>query len=78
LSGTDVDLYVSILDGRFPVSEDYDFASENMGADSVFINSTNSFFDDAGYNKSNGILFMVGVKALTDGVNFTLMMSGPN
>jgi hypothetical protein len=66
------------LDGRYPVADDYDFASENMGADSIFINSTDSFFDNAGYNKSNGILFVVGVRALTDNVQFTLMMSGPN
>lgn len=62
--GKDVDVYVSILDGRFPVAEDYDFASENMGADSVYINSRSSFFDDSGYNKTNGILFVVGVRAL--------------
>lgn len=78
LLGKDVDLYVSILDGRYPVAEDFDFASESMGADSVFINSTNSFFDDTGYNRSNGILFVVGVRALSDNVTFTLQMAGPN
>lgn len=49
-----------------------------MGADSVFINSTDSFFDDTGYNKSNGILFVVGVRALTKNAAYTLQMSGPN
>lgn len=77
-SNKDVDLYVSILDGRFPVAEDFDFASENMGADSIYVNSQSSFFDDAGYNKSNGIVFMVGVRAINPGVSYTLMMTGPN
>lgn len=70
-------MYVSILDGRYPVAEDYDFASENMGADSLFINSTDPFFDDTGYNRSNGILFIVGVRALTDKAAYTLQMTGP-
>jgi hypothetical protein len=30
-----------------------------------------------GYNKSNGIVFVVGVKALTDNANYSLLMSGP-
>ena len=38
-NGQDVDLFVSVLDGRFPVSEDYDFASTNLGPDDVYINS---------------------------------------
>lgn len=58
-------MFVSAFDGRFPVSEDYDFASENLGADDVYISSNSVFFDEAGYDKANGILFMVGVKALT-------------
>lgn len=70
-------MYVSALDGRYPVSGDYDFASENLGADDIYINSLDGFFDDAGYNKSNGILFMVGVKAITPNVTYTLMMTGP-
>lgn len=78
LDGGDVDLYISSLDGRFPVTEDYDFASENLGADSIYVNSNSSFFDEAGYNKSNGIIFVVGVKAITPNVSFTLIMTGPS
>ena len=49
-----------------------------MGADSVYINSRSSFFDDSGYNRTNGILFTVGVRALTPNTTYTLMMTGPN
>lgn len=59
------------------MAEDYDFASENMGADSVYINSRSSFFDDSGYNRTNGILFVVGVRALSPDTAYTLMMTGP-
>jgi len=31
----DVDLFVTALDARYPVSEDYDFSSDNLGPDSV-------------------------------------------
>lgn len=68
---------MSVLDGRYPVTEDYDFASENLGADDIYINSQDSFFDAAGYDKRNGIVFMVGVKAITANVTYTLMMTGP-
>jgi hypothetical protein len=34
-TGNDPDLFVSVMDGRFPVAEDYDFASTMKGADSV-------------------------------------------
>jgi len=66
--GDDVDLYVTVLDGRFPVSDDYDFSSTNLGPDSIVVNSNDYFFNSSGYNKSNGVLFMVGVKALTKNV----------
>jgi hypothetical protein len=71
-------LFVSAIDGRYPVSDDYDFTSNNVGPDDIYINSYSTFFDDAGYNKTNGILFVVGVKALTPGVSYTLVMQGPN
>lgn len=73
----DVDLYMSASDGRFPTSNDYDFKSENFGADDILINSNTSFFDKANYNLANGIIFVVGVKAITDNVTFSIMMNGP-
>lgn len=74
----DVDLFVSVRDGRFPVAEDNDFKSDNMGPDDIFIDSNNSFWKNNGYNKQNGIVFVVGVKAMTSDVKYTLVMVGPN
>lgn len=34
-TGNDPDLFVSVMDGRYPVAEDYDFASHMEGADSI-------------------------------------------
>ena len=36
-TGNDPDLFVSVMDGRYPLAEDYDFASHMKGADSVNI-----------------------------------------
>lgn len=76
-AGGDVDLYVSVMDARYPTSEDYDFKSDNMGPDDVAIRSTDEIWTKSGYNKIYGIIFVVGVKALTDNVNYTLIMTGP-
>ena len=73
----DVDLFVTAIDGRMPVDNDYDWVSNNVGPDDVFINSTDNFWRYRNYNTSNGIMFIVGVKALTDNASFSLMMSGP-
>lgn len=73
----DVDLFVSVLDARYPTSEDFDFKSDNLGADDIYIRSTDEFWAKTGYNKASGIVFVVGVKALTDNVNYTLIMAGP-
>lgn len=34
---TDVDLFVSAMDGRPPSSDDYDWFSDNVGPDDVYI-----------------------------------------
>lgn len=73
----DVDLFVSVVDARYPTSEDYDFKSDNMGADDVYIRSSDDFWTKSGYNKMVGIVFVVGVKAMTPNVKYTLMMTGP-
>ena len=77
-NGADVDLYVSAMDARYPTSEDYDFKSDNLGPDDIYIRSDDLFWNLTGYNKSFGIIFVVGVKAVTDNVDFTLVMLGPN
>jgi hypothetical protein len=47
----DVDIFVSATDARQPTSEDFDFKSDNYGADEIFIRSTDPFWDRAGYKK---------------------------
>lgn len=42
--GADFDLYVSVMDGRFPTDLDYDFKSTNKGADVVFLTSDDPLF----------------------------------
>ena len=75
--GQDVDLYLSLMDGRFPISEDYDFASENMGPDDISVNSSYSWFRDRNWDTQYGVMFVVGVKARTANVSFNLVMLGP-
>src|SRR5438105_10609343 len=65
------------MDGRPPTSDDYDWFSNNVGPDDVYITNTDSMFSLKNWNTSNGVLFMVGVKALTDNATYSLMMSGP-
>jgi hypothetical protein len=48
-----------------------------LGPDNIVISSNDLFWNISGYNKSNGVLFMVGVKANTPGVSYTLLMQGP-
>lgn len=74
---SDVDLFVTMFDGRFPTSNDYDFASTNQGADDILIKYNDPFFTSSNYNTSNGMLFMIGVKALTPNSNYTIIMNGP-
>jgi hypothetical protein len=74
---SDVDLFVTMFDGRFPTSIDFDFQSTNQGADDILIKYNDPFFTSSNYNTSNGMLFMVGVKALTPNANYTLVMNGP-
>ena len=62
---------MSAIDGRLPTSEDYDYKSEAKGADMIIISFNDSFFQR---NPSgNKILFMIGVKALTNDTSYQLM-----
>ena len=40
----DFDLYVSVMDGRYPTDTDFDFSSTNYGADSIFLSSSDPMF----------------------------------
>lgn len=74
----DVDLYVSAMDGRSPTTDDNDWFSDNTGPDDLHLTNADSMFAMKNWNTSNGILFIVGVKALTDNTTYSLMMSGPD
>lgn len=76
-SGNDVDLYVSVMDGRKPIDSDFDYDSTNIGADSIVLSSNDTFYSDNGFTTTQGVLVIVGVKALTNNVSFQIMMSGP-
>lgn len=71
--GGDADLFVSVMDGRDPVSQDYDFKSDYRGADFVHIESNCSFFEDSQWDQSAGVTIVIGVKAITENVNYTLV-----
>ena len=55
------DLFVSVMDGRSPTSQDYDFASTLVGADSVRIASNDTFWERHGLDTRAGVVVVVGV-----------------
>jgi hypothetical protein len=61
----DADMYVTVLDGRYPTENDFDFKSTNVGADQVIIRGNYSLFDtdhlDA-INPDHGLIIVVGIK----------------
>ena len=73
-TGNDPDLFVSVMDGRFPVAEDYDFRSIMDGADSVQIRSNDTFWHLNGWNTSAGVVVVVGVR-MSEAGNYTLVLS---
>jgi hypothetical protein len=74
----DPDLYVSLMDGRFPTESDYDFKSNKAGSDSVRIeNYANStIWAQKGWDVSAGVVVVVGVK-VNKPMNYTLVLSKP-
>jgi hypothetical protein len=73
-TGNDPDLFVSVMDGRYPVAEDNDFSSILKGADSVQIASNDTFWKQNGWNTSAGVVVVVGVR-IPDAGNYTLLLS---
>ena len=66
-SGADFDLYVSVMDGRYPTDTDFDFSSTNYGADSIFLSSNDPMFQRTNPNSWNpavGMVVVIGVKSL--------------
>jgi len=77
----DADLFVSVMDGRNPTEDDYDYKSQMIGADSIVIRSTDAIF--TGKNQLHdwqpevGIIFVVGVLAYSDETDYSLTVLGP-
>ena len=81
-SGADFDLYVTVMDGRYPVENDFDFSSTNYGADSIQLSSNNPIFmktNPDSWDPTVGMVVVVGVKSLQDSeAQFSLVVNGPN
>jgi hypothetical protein len=74
----DPDLYISLMDGRFPTETDYDLMSNMAGADSVRIeNYANStIWAQRGWNVKAGVVVVVGVK-VDKPMNYSLILTKP-
>ena len=81
-SGADFDLYVTVMDGRYPVENDFDFSSTNVGADSIQLSSDNPIFmktNPDSWDPTVGMVVVVGVKSLQENeAQFSLIVNGPN
>lgn len=61
-------MYVSVMDGRYPTENDYDYYADMMGADQIRISSTDPIFNKEGshsWDPKVGIMVVVGVMART-------------
>ena len=80
--GMDVDMYVSVMDGRFPTEEDCDYKSVNLGSDWVTISNNDTLMQNENYHSWNprvGMVVVVGVKARSNGASaYSLVLKGPN
>lgn len=80
--GADFDLYVSVMDGRYPTENDFDYKSTNKGADVVFISPDDSILSHSTTNSydpaASGLIIIVGVRAMqNEEANFSLFVNGP-
>jgi hypothetical protein len=62
--GADVDMYVSVADGRLPTLNDYDFKSTNLGSEAVRLSSGDRYFmttNPDSLNPDQGMPVVVGI-----------------
>jgi len=64
--GGDPDLYITLMDGRSPTTDDFDLKSNLKGADSIRITSEDSIWQRMNWDKSAGIMVVCGVKATSN------------
>ena len=69
------DLFVSVMDGRYPTETDFDYKSTKVGADFIRISSNDSFFQqNSGWNPKVGVTVVIAVVARTENINYTLSL----
>lgn len=77
----EVDLYVSLFNGRLPTAEDCDLKAETNGPDYLNVNSDDAIFQNRTQLLQQGpnrVLFIVGVRGQLAGTSYTLLNWGPN
>ena len=74
-------MYVSVMDGRYPTEDDYDYKSENYGSDWITISNNDTLMsndNDHSWNPRVGMVVVVGVRARFNGASaYSLMLKGP-
>ena len=75
-------MYVSVMDGRFPTEDDYDYKSVNLGSDWVTISNNDTLMQNDNshaWNPRVGMVVVVGVKARFNGASaYSLVLKGPD
>jgi hypothetical protein len=63
----DADLYVSVMDGRYPTENDFDYHSDMIGTDFIRISSTDSIFAGSPsphhWDANSGVMIVIAVIA---------------
>jgi hypothetical protein len=77
----DADLYVTVMDGRYPTEQDFDYYSDMIGTDNVKISSEDSIFNQSPsphhWDDEIGVMIVIGVLAYTDNVDYSVSVKGP-
>lgn len=78
---SDADIYVSVMDGRYPTEFDFDYMSDMIGTDFIRISSSDPIFSYGGsyhtWDPKVGMMVVVAVLARTTNLNFSLSVIGP-
>ena len=74
--GGNPDVYVSLMDGRFPTETDYDLSSKQRGSETVIIDSSDRLFKEKGWNTRAGVMVVVGVK-VNGKADFSIIANRP-
>lgn len=74
--GGDADLYISVMDGRYPTEIDFDYYSDMIGTDYIRISSTDHLFNQEpsahSWDDEVGVMIVIGVVSYTENVDYSL------